>query len=145
MKRLWMIYGASALMMPGTARADWQYTRWGMTPDQVVNASSGTATREAVSGDLKAPYQSGDYKFEVTFRFREGGLWSVDLAGVSGPQCYALTGDLKAKYGQPSEYHPMNETYWWLDRASGNQIMITTLASMKCIVHYEPLKTENNK
>jgi hypothetical protein len=26
-----------------TARAEWQYTRWGMTPEQVVAASGGKA------------------------------------------------------------------------------------------------------
>lgn len=31
-------------LTPSSANADWAYTHWGMTPEQVVAASSGTAT-----------------------------------------------------------------------------------------------------
>lgn len=144
MKKLGIVCGIFAVSLPAAARADWQYTRWGMTPNEVVSASGGAAAKDGASGDLKARYQSGEYRFEATFNFKGGKLWSVDLNGVSGPQCFALTGDLKAKYGTPSEYYPRNETYWWLDRSTRNQIMVTTLASAKCILHYESLNTENN-
>ena len=63
--------GASA------AKADWEYTKWGMTPQQVISASK-NLTRE--SSDLHpdsdgnitklvAPYQSGKFSFEAQFGF----------------------------------------------------------------------------
>ncbi len=39
----WMA-GLSALVAASPVHADWQYTKWGMTPEQVVAASSGRAT-----------------------------------------------------------------------------------------------------
>src|SRR5581483_5006187 len=76
MKRLGIVLaltccGASA------AKADWEYTRWGMTPQQVVSASKNLATENAdlrpdSDGNvtkLVAPYQSGNFSFEARFEF----------------------------------------------------------------------------
>jgi hypothetical protein len=68
-----------ALAFCGTtaAKADWEYTKWGMTPQQVVSASQNLAkpgTDLAPDGDgnvskLVAPYQSGKFSFEAQFGF----------------------------------------------------------------------------
>ena len=63
--------GASA------AKADWEYTRWGMTPQEVVSASKNLAKEGAdlhADSDgnvtkLVAPYQSGKFSFEAQFGF----------------------------------------------------------------------------
>src|SRR4051794_15482035 len=63
--------GASA------AKADWEYTKWGMTPQQVVSASKNVATpgtdlRPDGDGNvskLVAPYQSGKFAFRADFGF----------------------------------------------------------------------------
>jgi hypothetical protein len=63
--------GASA------AKADWEYTRWGMTPQEVVSASKnlakeGTDLRPDSDGNvtkLVAPFQSGKFSFEAQFGF----------------------------------------------------------------------------
>src|ERR1700678_4322958 len=63
--------GASA------AKADWEYTKWGMSPQQVVSAAK---NRTRKSSDLHpdsdgnvtklvAPYQSGKFSFEAQFGF----------------------------------------------------------------------------
>src|SRR3984957_1572656 len=63
--------GASAV------KADWEYTKWGMTPQQVVSAAK---NRTRKSSDLEpdsdgnvtklvAPYQSGKFFFEAQFGF----------------------------------------------------------------------------
>ncbi len=44
MQRLCSIVLA-ALLVPVDAHADWQFTKWGMTPDEVHAASSGTVLR----------------------------------------------------------------------------------------------------
>src|SRR5580704_5550110 len=59
------------------AQADWEYTKWGMTPGQVVSAAK-NLTRK--SSDLRpdsdgnvtklvAPYRSGKFSFEAQFGF----------------------------------------------------------------------------
>ena len=63
--------GASA------AKADWEYTKWGMTPQEVVSASKnlakeGTDLRADSDGNvtkLVAPFQSGKFSFEAQFGF----------------------------------------------------------------------------
>jgi hypothetical protein len=68
-----------ALVCCGTsaAKADWEYTKWGMTPGQVVSAAK---NRTRKSSDLHpdsdgnvtklvAPYQSGKFSFEAQFGF----------------------------------------------------------------------------
>jgi hypothetical protein len=67
-------YGASA------AKADWEYTKWGMTPQQVIDASKDLAKPSTDPNDLLpdsdgnvsklvAPYQSGKFSFEAQFGF----------------------------------------------------------------------------
>lgn len=76
MKRLGLVLalvGCSA----GAARADWQYTKWGMTPQEVVSASKnlakeGSDLRPDSDGNvtkLVAPYQRGTFSFEAQFGF----------------------------------------------------------------------------
>ena len=60
-----------------TKKPDWEYTKWGMTPQQVVSASKNLATeasdlRPDSDGNvtkLIAPYQSGKFSFEAQFGF----------------------------------------------------------------------------
>jgi hypothetical protein len=60
-----------------TAKADWEYTHWGMSPQEVVDASKNLAKEESDprpdnAGNvtkLVAPYQSGNFSFEAQFAF----------------------------------------------------------------------------
>src|ERR1700744_2051954 len=68
-----------ALTCCGThaAKADWKYTKWGMTPQEVVSASNnlakeGTDLHPDSDGNvtkLVAPYQFGKFSFEAQFGF----------------------------------------------------------------------------
>jgi hypothetical protein len=59
------------------AKADWEYTKWGMTPQQVVSASNNQAKAGAdlhpdSDGNvtkLVAPFHSGKFSFEAQFGF----------------------------------------------------------------------------
>jgi hypothetical protein len=63
--------GASA------AKADWEYTKWGMTLQQVVTASKNQAKQgsdlhpdsDGNVTKLVAPYKSGEFSFEAQFGF----------------------------------------------------------------------------
>jgi hypothetical protein len=61
----------------GAAKADWEYTKWGMTPQEVISASKNLAKkgddlRPDSDGNvtkLVAPFQSGKFPFEAQFGF----------------------------------------------------------------------------
>ena len=69
--------GALLIVFTCAAFADWQYTKWGMTVDEVIDASGGKATKIDDSGrdseDQKtmatAPFIAGDFVFEANFMF----------------------------------------------------------------------------
>ena len=72
----------ACLTLPGTAQANWKYTSWGMSLDQVVAASPRTVRRIAdVSKDRVDDLQrlavgevtEGGTKFQVQFYFSPGG------------------------------------------------------------------------
>src|ERR1700721_2662076 len=75
--KLLVIVLALACCAVSAAKADWEYTKWGMTPQQVVSASK-NVTREGsdlhpdIDGNVSkliAPYQSGTFHFEAQFGF----------------------------------------------------------------------------
>jgi hypothetical protein len=76
MKLLGMVL-ALACCGTGAAKADWEYTKWGMTPQQVVSASknlakAGSDLHPDSDGNvtkLVAPYQNGKFSFEAQFGF----------------------------------------------------------------------------
>lgn len=90
------------LALANSARADWQNTRWGMTPQQVMKATGG-ATIQNASG-LEMPYTTGPYRFRAQFIFDGSGrLEMVDLHLENLEMAFQLMGDMKAKYGKPVE------------------------------------------
>src|SRR6201990_2446356 len=61
----------------GAAKADWEYTKWGMTPQEVVSASKNLAKEgsdfhpdsDGNVTKLIAPYQRGSFAFEAQCGF----------------------------------------------------------------------------
>ena len=108
---------ACATILAGSrvARADWGFTHWGMTPEQVVSASGGTAHliapaaryRDDVAnwemaaegvirdGDLTL---YGGYMFDI----RGGGLTCV-MYNATGNDVSKLRDGLIVRYGRPSK------------------------------------------
>lgn len=111
----------ATLLLIGTAvgngpRADWQYTRWGMTPDEVIEASRGQAVRpdstfiarnspDGYVAALVAPYKAGDFLFEAVFQFREQDhrLAMVDLNLRNHEIRLQLHNALEGLYGKPMD------------------------------------------
>ena len=156
--------GASA------AKADWEYTKWGMTPQQVVSASK-NLTRE--SSDLHpdsdgnmtklvAPYQSGKFLFEAQFGFDAADrLSSVTLvlndkfAGMDMSMgadmnmnmdqggCRDLLASVKTTYGPPQAGRSAHMQYIieiWQDRKNKNNVTYTVLDRTGCYVQYSAIK-----
>ena len=62
----------------GAAKADWEYTKWGMSPAEVTSAAKNQTRKSSdlhLDSDggnvtkLVAPYQSGKFSFEAQFGF----------------------------------------------------------------------------
>lgn len=113
MKRTIAFLCGVGLMLPLPAAADWQFTKWGMTPAQVKAASKGAAKEllpdEAADsspkdGHVKAllgsDYVSGNFTFRAYFRFdAEQKLREVMLSNTSNGS--DILDALKEKYGPP--------------------------------------------
>ena len=98
-------------MLATQAAADWEYTRWGMTPAQVVAASHGTVHAIApqrrggpgVVTQAEGTFSAGKIVLEVSFGFRgvNGGLDLVSYVVKDAAQNYALRDALVARHGRP--------------------------------------------
>lgn len=109
----------------------WQYTKWGMTVDQIIKASDGMA-RPINSEEQKdcsnpyyykcialASYNVGDFEFIVHFRSKLNGttLNSVNLELVNNEKYESLKSELEAKYGigAPGSDEIQIKTKWKTD------------------------------
>jgi len=95
------------------ARADWQFTKWGMSESQVIKASKHLAER-AQDGTLSMRYTTGKFAFNVEFVFADSKLNAVSLELHTGSN-YSLLNALKEKYGQPDEQDGIT-TVWRTSR-----------------------------
>lgn len=110
-----IITAAAALAFSATvAHADWAYTRWGMTPEQVAKASGGavralpaaerkTFAQAEMQTGAEGTHTEGGVKLRVAFGFdaKTGGLECAIYTVMDAAQ----SGDLKAAmikaYGPP--------------------------------------------
>jgi hypothetical protein len=145
---------ALTLLWPFTASADWQYTTWGMTPEQVQKASKGVAV-ETTAKELKdnspagggytakltAPYKTDAFQFKAWFIFdKEDKLSQVTLDLVGGNP-YSAIALLRNKYGLPasdmSGRVPGFEFWGW--RLPTDQILVTFTDDGKSLgIMYSP-------
>jgi hypothetical protein len=152
-----------------TKKPDWEYTKWGMTPQQVVSASKSLATeasdlRPDSDGNvtkLIAPYQSGKFSFEAQFGFdATDRLASVTLvlndksAGMDMDMgadtnmdhgvCYDLLVSVNTAYGPPQgggSAHMQYSIETWQDQTNKNKITYTVLDGVGCYVQYSAFKS----
>jgi hypothetical protein len=102
------------LLIAPAARADWQYTRWGMTPEQVVAASKGTAHLLPEKDRPRLPprvtaaqgdYQDGPLPLRVTFSFdiATNGLACVYYGVKTHDNDEAFKAALTKRFGPPKK------------------------------------------
>jgi len=122
-------------LMVSPASADWQYTKWGMTQDQVIAASKGEARKvnpgpNFVCNDKQIPFAAiqkkviGDFSFDVIFcsKMQGGPLTSVRLDSNDNVNVYSLKRALLAQFGRPAL--DRGDTTIWNDQKSGNTISL---------------------
>lgn len=159
---------ALACCAASAANADWKYTTWGMTPQQVVSASKnlakeGSDLRPDSDGNvtkLVAPYQSGKFPFEAQFGFDAADrLSSVTLVlndqsasmdmhsgaamKMDQGECRDLQVSVNAEYGPPQGGGTADMLYsieTWQDQKSNNNVKYAVLYGTGCYVQYRAIK-----
>ena len=110
-----LVLAAALICVAGPAAAHWEFTRWGMSLQQVVAASRGTV-RELPPGERRAvpaarmeyrasgEFRSGTLRLTVAFAFdsRNGGLVCVSAQGEAA-QSEAVRTWLERRLGAPQE------------------------------------------
>jgi hypothetical protein len=166
MRSLALAWLALAMVTATPAAADWQYTKWGMTPEQVTAESGGKAvetTAEEQKGNahpagvksdvhLKAPFESGRFQFVAFFYFSAPGgrLVGVHLNLKNAELGAELLASLRKKYGKPDIDHNRDVTpallnYRVVWRAGSDLITYFGLPPKMFSVRYDPLITTDNE
>jgi hypothetical protein len=149
MKSLSWAMAIMALLCIQPASANWQYTKWGMTPAQVEksskNMASPVAGRTAGTNQIKltAPYRSGNFEFTASFWFDQSDhLTSVSLDLNSG-DAHELIGSLRNKYGEPENQMPgaMRAMKWH----SGSDDVDLMMMGEATTLDYHPRINVNNR
>lgn len=154
--KLYAIAFAAMTFLTSPANAGWQYTSWGMTPEQVaaasktkVQISNGESNDSLGLVDDKVgavgTYTSGLYQFRAVFYFTNQKLSSISLRLQNDKElCRNLWQDMKSAYAEPFEQSrdALMRTAIWQDVAKNNRVTMREITT--CSLHYEPLKNVNN-
>lgn len=136
------VIAAVAVMACGAARADWQYARWGMTPEE-VQAAGGTAIARATPRQerdwsvetlgramLHTRHTAQSMHYSVRFLFSSGRLVGVYLAQPTYREAVKTRETLGQIYGTPNRIERRsgfcnNTARHWDHHESGNTIMFS--------------------
>jgi hypothetical protein len=149
MTRKMVLFAFACAAAGSPASANWQYTRWGMTPAEVIDASKGKAAAgdgtKAAKGDDRVEamgsYDAGETTFVAKFWFGHQGLSAVVLQLRDYDRCLAVQRDLLAKYGEPVEKTGGGDIQrrMWADGQNGNRVAMLNTSVGFCQVEYSPL------
>jgi hypothetical protein len=151
-----------ALLCAGsTARADWQYTKWGMTESQLSAVTKGSVIRTVpphqTGGntlDVKADVvmtsgvNLGSMYYTVHYYFRSDRLAMVALTPKTEQEGVETGRLLETKYGPPEREQRMGKNEgWpgciirrrWRSEKDGNLITFLDRCGTQSEVRYEPL------
>lgn len=144
-----VVVAASPVWASEPSSQGWNYTRWGMTPEQVVAASNGAVrlhapppVRGATGSTLAAgTMPGGAFDFEVTFTFDQSrALTHVNLKAPVA-ECPAVVRELNRVYGRP--YHAPRSNIAvqasWEDRSKNLDVSFFG-SSVGCLVTYKPAR-----
>lgn len=134
----------SALAVAPSAKADWQNTRWGMTPQEVIEATGARPEtgRSIRGGSLEAAgeYSAAGFDFRSRFFFASGGLRVVALTLLDPSDCPLLNRALSGIYGEPMESR--DSATRWASTSDNFYVLINEPwepYSSECVVYYEPI------
>lgn len=139
----------AAAVAASPARADWQATRWNMSPEQVAEAMAGQAplsrgsSRDRLGGKRVGnvgEYRSAEARFRTIYYYDAAGLAQITLVRRSG-DCRAIGEALVRQHGQPIRVSDqvILRLLIWHDREARNRIRLMVSQAGICDVHYERL------
>jgi len=138
-----------SVLCAGTAAdAQWQETRWGMTPEEVAAAMNGLAPLSRGSrGDRLGnktignvgEYRLGRARFRAVYYYDAAGLAHVGLYRRSG-DCRQILMALEEMHGRPVRISDqvILRLIIWHDQPAGNRIRLLVSQSL-CDLNYERL------
>ena len=157
-RRAWTTLGcalAAFAVLTEPALADWQYTRWGMSPDEVKKASDDAAVEnpdrgldaDGLKAQLVAPYQGATVPFSAVFLFGIRDRLAVVTLNPRDPaSCARLPGALQAHYGPPlaSQDIGKGKSARWNDYGNDNVVNFLDLGGGGCSIEYSKLLNTRN-
>jgi hypothetical protein len=139
---------ACVCLISGSAHADWNYIKWGMTKKAAVDASKGEARVESgpnivCAFNTQTAFATiprkviGGFTFQVTL-CTEGSdkVTSVALSPSEGTNLPTLRAALVAQYGQPTT---VNGTDIWNDRKAGNTVSYFDIGGVVARIEYKKM------
>jgi hypothetical protein len=139
------VLGLAMLALSAPAAADWEKTKWGMTPQQVKTAM-GATPGPGIAGDNMPGYvvgnvgtwAKGTFSFRAVYYYRSNALALVLLELKSG-DCAALRSSLVATHGTPAiaQRNAVFESTIWRDKVRNEQITYRRISN--CALRYQPL------
>ena len=144
--KLAFVVALGVAMLPTAASADWQFTRWGMTPTQVITAARSTGPvvaappNEKGEVDYVGSYRSGEHAFKATYYFTNGKLSTVHLETTNG--CGDMAIEMHGVYGKSvSESNVgIGHITRWIDRKKSNNVQLLNFGD-SCTLIYSKLDT----
>jgi hypothetical protein len=150
------IVGLLAFVSASPSFAHWQYTRWGMTLDEVHAAAPGRVVDRDVPGAstpdsrIRAgtSYSASGLSFIAAFGFNSaGGLNRVTLGLVETSRCTDLLQSLRSVYGAPDRGSVVSSAVaygaTWRDEQGGNLVNFLRIGDAaqpsSCEVTYKPI------
>ena len=156
MKMKFFVLSVFCLAWPFSASAQWQYTEWGMSPEEVVAASNGEVARApsdpqrewgGVDIAAEGTYRSGEYEFQSIFYFERDELIAVHLELQSAElasDSIALRHSLYGVYGEPfDETTGMMTIVTWHDTEKNNRVDLFAIGDRSVEIRYRPLRDES--
>lgn len=131
------------------ARADWEYTHWGMTPEQVASASKGAvneippAQRDKggiTESAAKGTYSDGAMKMSVGFLFdtKTEGLICVVYSVLDAAQNEMLEAAMVKRYGPPDhsfDVPRMGKDLTWKNKTDSIELVGGASGSPSQVTH----------
>lgn len=148
-----LVYVLAALALANPAAADWQYTRWGMSPAEVIAASKGAAMsatadeqakkrRDGWTPSAAADYTAGNLPFRAFFYFRNGKLDLVLLELADASRRIDALSTLQGQYGAAVDATKGStfNSYKWRSPEAGNLVQAVDLFAINSFtVSYSPI------
>jgi hypothetical protein len=145
-------------LSPIAACADWQYTKWGMTPEQTAQASKGQLrpcdasckgyTSAGATAKLMGSYKTGDFSFVAYTIFDASNRLNKVLLDMKPSNGYALAAALRNKYGEPASRtrSSVMEINTWRDQKDQITLLIIGDGTSGLVnLTYQPRLTDANK